>query len=59
MFFLGKSGSGARILKEVTLNDPIRYAINDPIEKWLNDLLLLEVIKKEIFIFFLSFLFNH
>lgn len=31
------------MLKEVTLADPIRYAANDPIEKWLNELLLLEV----------------
>lgn len=30
------------MLKEITLQDPIRYAFNDPIEKWLNDLLLLE-----------------
>ena len=28
-------------LKEVTMSDPIRYAVNDQIEKWLNDLLLL------------------
>ena len=38
-----KSGSGARALKEVTLNDPIRYAVDDPIEKWLYDLLCLNV----------------
>lgn len=36
-----KSGSGSRMLKEITLTDPIRYATNDPIEKWMNDLLLL------------------
>ena len=34
------------MLNEITLNEPIRYAINDPIEKWLNDLLLLEVTLK-------------
>ena len=38
-----KSASGGRVLKEITLNDPIRYALNDPIEKWLYDLLLLNV----------------
>ena len=37
------SGSGVRALKEVTLNHPIRYALNDPIEKWLYDLLCLNV----------------
>ena len=31
-----------RLLKEVTLNQAIRYADNDPIESWLNDLLLLD-----------------
>ncbi|KAL4441117.1 hypothetical protein ABPG74_002067 [Tetrahymena malaccensis] len=36
------SSSGSRVLKELTLNDPIRYSPNDPIERWLNDLLCLE-----------------
>ncbi|EGR27233.1 hypothetical protein IMG5_199740 [Ichthyophthirius multifiliis] len=31
-----------RILKQITLQDPIRYSPNDPIEKWLNGLLCLE-----------------
>ncbi len=31
-----------RQLKEVTLDEPIRYGLNDPIEKWLNDLLCLK-----------------
>ena len=30
-----------RILKEVVLNEPIRYNLNDPIELWLNSLLCL------------------
>ena len=30
-----------RKFKEVTMTDPIRYAANDVVEKWLNDLLLL------------------
>ena len=32
-----------RILHEVTLNESIRYATADPVEKWLNDLLCLDV----------------
>jgi len=40
--FLGKS-AGGRVLREVTLEDPIRYAHDDPIEKWLYDLLCLNV----------------
>lgn len=35
------SGSTGRALREVTLDEPIRYARNDPIEHWLNDLLCL------------------
>lgn len=38
-----KSGSGVRLLNEVTMTDPIRYSANDPIEKWLYDLLCLNV----------------
>ena len=34
-----KDGS---ILKEIELEEPIRYGVNDPIEKWLNDLLCLD-----------------
>lgn len=30
-----------RTLREVTLSEPIRYAENDPVERWLNDLLCL------------------
>mmetsp|Transcript_6044 Transcript_6044/g.5445 ORF Transcript_6044/g.5445 Transcript_6044/m.5445 type:complete len:128 (+) Transcript_6044:277-660(+) len=33
-------GLGRR-LKEVALDEPIRYGLNDPVEKWLNDLLCL------------------
>lgn len=29
------------MLKEFTMNDPIRYSRNDPVETWLYDLLLL------------------
>ncbi len=35
-------GVGGRVLREVELKDPIRYAPRDPIEKWLNDLLCLD-----------------
>ena len=34
--------SNAKILKEVLLEQAIRYADNDAIEKWLNELLLLD-----------------
>ncbi|XP_045175283.1 RNA cytidine acetyltransferase-like [Mercenaria mercenaria] len=37
----GTSSSSGRILQEVVLNESIRYADNDPVEKWLNDLLCL------------------
>ena len=30
------------MFKEQTMNDPIRYALNDPVERWLYDLLLLD-----------------
>ena len=36
------SGSASRILKEVKLNQAIRYADDDPIEDWLNRLLILD-----------------
>lgn len=38
----GGSG-GARVLTELSLTTPIRYSTNDPIEKWLNNLLCLDV----------------
>lgn len=34
--------AGDRQLKEITLESPIRYTRDDPIEKWLYDLLLLD-----------------
>eukprot|EP00943_MAST-04B_sp_MAST-4B-sp1_P001678 g1678.t1 len=40
-----KSHNDSRILREVTLEVPIRYAENDPIESWLNDLLCLDSTK--------------
>lgn len=41
---------GGRTLKEVKLEEPIRYAPNDPIEKWLNKVLCLDasVVSKNI-----------
>lgn len=33
---------GGRTLREATLSEPIRYAPNDPVEKWLNGLLCLD-----------------
>ncbi|ORX99520.1 DUF699-domain-containing protein [Basidiobolus meristosporus CBS 931.73] len=40
----GEAGasSGARVLREIKLEEPIRYAPNDPIEKWMNKLLCLD-----------------
>ncbi|CDS09759.1 hypothetical protein LRAMOSA02436 [Lichtheimia ramosa] len=44
------SSVGGRTLKEIKLEEPIRYAPNDPVEKWLNKLLCLDasVISKNI-----------
>ena len=38
-----RTGAGGRTLKEFKLEEPIRYAPNDPVEKWLNALLCLDV----------------
>lgn len=35
-------GSGGRALREVTLEEPIRYAAGDPVETWLQNLLCLD-----------------
>ncbi|CCK72011.1 ribosome biosynthesis protein KRE33 KNAG_0I02250 [Huiozyma naganishii CBS 8797] len=37
------SASGPRQLREISLDEPIRYADGDPVEKWLNKLLCLDV----------------
>lgn len=37
-----RATSNTRLLKEITLSDPIRYSPGDPLESWLNNLLLLE-----------------
>ncbi len=37
-----KQGSSIRYLRETSMEIPIRYNAQDPIEKWLSDLLLLE-----------------
>lgn len=39
---LAASNANARVLREVSLEIPIRYAQNDPVEKWLNELLCLD-----------------
>ena len=36
------SATGGRTLREITLEEPIRYASGDPIEAWLNELLCLD-----------------
>ncbi|KAI9698390.1 MAG: killer toxin resistant protein [Candelina mexicana] len=33
---------GGRSLREITLSEPIRYALGDPVERWLNTLLCLD-----------------
>ncbi|TDH65701.1 hypothetical protein CCR75_009252 [Bremia lactucae] len=38
----GSASSSARVFREVTLETPIRYAPNDPVERWLNALLCLD-----------------
>ncbi|RLN58624.1 hypothetical protein BBJ29_007883 [Phytophthora kernoviae] len=38
----GSASSAARVLREVSLETPIRYAPNDPVERWLNSLLCLD-----------------
>ena len=40
---------GSRILKEISLSQAIRYADNDPIELWLNKLLILDATSAESF----------
>jgi N-acetyltransferase 10 len=42
-----QSGSSSRVLKEVQLDQAIRYADNDPVEDWLNRLLLLDATEIE------------
>ncbi|KAH0486063.1 MAG: hypothetical protein KVP17_004896 [Porospora cf. gigantea B] len=39
----GAAVGAARFVTELTLTEPIRYSQDDPIEKWLNSLLCLEV----------------
>jgi len=36
-----QGAGGARVLREISLEEPIRYAEGDPVESWLNDLLCL------------------
>lgn len=38
----GQEVGSVQLLREITLSDPIRYALDDPVEKWLGDLLLLD-----------------
>ena len=38
----GVGAGGGRTLREVTLEEPIRYARGDPIERWLHEVLCLE-----------------
>ncbi len=38
-------GLSGRVLKEVELGEPIRYASNDHVERWLNELLCLDAPK--------------
>lgn len=35
-------GAGGRVLKEISLEEPIRYASRDPVESWLHKLLCLD-----------------
>mmetsp|Transcript_10053 Transcript_10053/g.23516 ORF Transcript_10053/g.23516 Transcript_10053/m.23516 type:complete len:518 (-) Transcript_10053:1880-3433(-) len=38
--------SKTRIFKEIYIDEPIRFSKNDPVEKWLNDLLCMNMEKK-------------
>ncbi|CAG8572579.1 17882_t:CDS:10 [Dentiscutata erythropus] len=42
--------TGGRVLREIKLEEPIRYGLNDPVERWLNKLLCLDatIISKNI-----------
>ena len=40
-----QQSSGGRILREISLEEPIRYSPNDQVEKWLNQLLCLDCSK--------------
>ena len=33
--------NGYKRLRELTMTDPIRYGLNDEVERWLNELLIL------------------
>ena len=37
--------AGGRVLREIVLEEPIRYGVGDPCEKWLNDVLCLDCTK--------------
>ena len=44
-FTTSGASSGVRTLTEISLETPIRYGKNDKVEKWLNNLLCLDVVK--------------
>lgn len=35
-------GAGGKFLREISLDEPIRYALHDPVEAWLYKLLCLD-----------------
>lgn len=39
----GAGSADNRLLKEITLRDPIRYGPDDPVERWMNRLLCLDI----------------
>ena len=39
----GMGGSDGRVLRELKLEEPIRYGTRDPVEAWLHELLCLNV----------------
>ncbi len=44
---INSTGTSTRLLREVTLNQAIRYADNDPVEDWLNRILLLDATESD------------
>lgn len=43
--YASSAASAPRVLTELSLSTPIRYAAGDPVEQWLNNLLCLDVLK--------------
>jgi len=47
---LGDKSQKSKILKEIILEEPIRYSKNDPVENWLNSFLCLDPVSNPVFL---------